>query len=183
MNRLQEGSNRLDLKGRITEGFVTRRAETPLRLGALLRLEPGPATPDALWASPPRQPRPCFRPDRPVRLPPPKRSLGFAQAGRLMAASAHALLLFVPVASDAAASSEARASARRPRLARSTATEEVMRMLSKIELSRMTRLELLALLRQAATELAAAPERSPTARTGSSTCARSVSLWLGVGIH
>jgi len=36
-----------------------------------------------------------------------------------------------------------------------------MRVLTKTELSRMTRLELLALLRQAANELVAAPECSP----------------------
>ena len=36
-----------------------------------------------------------------------------------------------------------------------------MRVLTKTELMRMTRLELLALLRQAANELVAAPERSP----------------------
>jgi hypothetical protein len=39
--------------------------------------------------------------------------------------------------------------------------EETMRVLTKSELLRMTRLELLALLRQAANELVAAPERSP----------------------
>jgi hypothetical protein len=39
--------------------------------------------------------------------------------------------------------------------------EENMRVLTKSELMRMTRLELLALLRQAATELTASPERSP----------------------
>jgi hypothetical protein len=39
--------------------------------------------------------------------------------------------------------------------------EEIMRVLTKTELLRMTHLELLALLRQAANELVAAPERSP----------------------
>jgi hypothetical protein len=39
--------------------------------------------------------------------------------------------------------------------------EENMRVLTKTELMRMTRLELLALLREAASELVAAPECSP----------------------
>jgi hypothetical protein len=59
-----------------------------------------------------------------------------------MAASAHALLLFVPVAGDAPAVSVALAFARRPRLARPETMEKTMRILTLNELMRLSKIEL-----------------------------------------
>jgi hypothetical protein len=75
-------------------------------------------------------------------------------------ASADVLLLFVPVARDAAASSVALASSTRPRLARSITMEETMRVLTQIELMRMTRIALGETLRQIMQALPDLPEGS-----------------------
>jgi hypothetical protein len=56
----------------------------------------------------------------------------------------------VAVASDAVASFGAKASLRRPRCARSKTKEETMQILTPYELKRLTRIELLALLRKIA---------------------------------
>jgi hypothetical protein len=69
-----------------------------------------------------------------------------ASAFAKASADREALLLFVPVASDAAASSGARASARRPRLARSKDDGGNMRVLTIEELMRLTRIELIGVL-------------------------------------
>jgi hypothetical protein len=77
-----------------------------------------------------------------------------------MGASADALLLFVPVASDAPASSVAGASTRSPRLARSKTREATMEILTIIELMRLTRIELFDLVREIINTLPNLPEGS-----------------------
>jgi hypothetical protein len=67
----------------------------------------------------------------------------------------------VPVASDAATSSGARASTRRPRLARPQALEEAMRILTIGELMRLSRIELCHLARRMTKKLATCPTGSP----------------------
>ena len=78
-----------------------------------------------------------------------------------VAASAEHSSSVVPVAGDAAASSIARGLRKKAAAVAVGPMEEKMRVLTKSELLRMTRLELLALLRQAASEMVAAPEYSP----------------------
>jgi hypothetical protein len=71
-----------------------------------------------------------------------------------------ALLHFIPAASGAAASSVAQALARRPRLARSKTMEANMRVLTIIELMRLTRIELTDLLIRTTNALPDMPEGS-----------------------
>jgi hypothetical protein len=80
---------------------------------------------------------------------------------RLHGCKCCALLLFVPVASDAPASSGAETSTRRPRLARPEMMEETMQVLTLIELMRLTRSELCDLATRINLALPDYPEGSP----------------------
>ena len=97
----------------------------------------------------------------------------FSTVRRLDGCKCCALLLFVPVAGDAPASSGAGASARRPRLARPKMMEETMRVLTLNELMRLTRIELCGLATQITTALPTFREGSPNAQRRTSICATS----------
>jgi hypothetical protein len=96
-----------------------------------------------------------------------------------LAASADALLLFVPVAGDAPASSSPwPPSEGRDWRGRKT-MEEIMRVLTIFELMRLSRIELCGLLRRSPTCCRTSPKAPPNAKPRTSTCGTSGPFWPG----